>query len=94
VNSSNHAAAKAVYAVAGIVTLAVLCEAAHLASRARGAMAGYELIAVVFAACWIIRSFRSLLHPAPRPRASVPVMPSRTAPDALAESQHPARIAA
>lgn len=89
-NSSNHAAAKAVYAAGGIAAVAVVCEAAHLASRARGAMAGYALIAAVFAACWIIRSFRSLLHPVQRR----PREPQMASPVTLAESQQPTRIAA
>jgi hypothetical protein len=76
VKTSNHAAAKAVYAIGGLAAVAVVCAAAILAAGALGAMAGYALIAGVFAACWIIFCVRPLLRPAPRPRASAPVMPS------------------
>ena len=83
-NASNHTALKA---AGGITALAVVCEAGNLAAAAYGTVAGYGLIVVVFAACWIVHRFRSLMHPlSQRPRE--PQLPAQAG-NAPAESRVP-----
>ena len=69
-NTSHHAAAKVASAAGGIAAVAVVCEAAQLASRALGVIAGVAVITAVFAARWIIWRVRPLLHPVPLARRS------------------------
>ena len=83
-STSNHVIVKA---ASGIAALAVLIEAAELASRAYGVTAGAALIVAVFTACWIIHRVRPALHPE-RLRISVPRQP------VMDECEPPARIAA
>lgn len=66
-------------AAAGIATTAGICEAANLASQEYGIPAGAAVIAVVFAACWIIRNVRPLLHPAQPVRKCDPLVPAGNA---------------
>ena len=73
---------------AGIAAVLAVGEAANLASRALGVMAGAVVIVAVFAACWIVHRFRSLLRLARPARNCEPV------PVALTEDRRPARIAA
>jgi hypothetical protein len=82
VNASKHAAGIAVKAAGGIATVLALAAAAGLAARHSGALAGAALISAVFAACWIVRRVRQLLHPARPARNCAPVVPSgNTSPD-------------
>ena len=77
----------AVKALGGITALAVVCEAGNLAARAYGTAAGCGLVVVVFAACWIVHRFRSLMHPlSQRPRE--PQLPAQAG-NAPAESRVP-----
>ena len=72
-NPSNHRSrplARIALAAGGIGALIAVCEAADLAARHRGAIAGAAVITFVFAACWIIRRVRPLLHPVPLARRS------------------------
>ena len=61
-STSNHVAVKAASAV---TTVLAVCEAANLASRTFGTLAGAALIVAVFAACWIVHRVRPFLHPVP-----------------------------
>ena len=66
-NTSNHVAAKVTMAVAAVLTVG---EAANLAARYFGTLAGAVLIGAVFAACWLVHRVRPLLHPVPLARRS------------------------
>ena len=89
-NAPNHAAAKAAMAAGGIAAVLVVCEAANLAGRHLGVIAGVAVIVAVFAACWLVHLIRPMLRPVSRR----PREPQVTSPAALAESQQSARIAA
>ena len=69
-NASNHAAAKAAMAAGGIAAVLVVCEAANLAGRHLGVIAGAAVIVAVFAACWLVHRVRPMLHPVPLARRS------------------------
>src|SRR5450755_3882054 len=71
-----------------------LCEAAHVAAEARGVLAGVAVVGMAFVACWLVRQFRELRHPAPARRSSRGRDPGLPAPLALAENQEPAQLAA
>jgi multisubunit Na+/H+ antiporter MnhB subunit len=91
---SNHGRRTAAKAAAGIAVLAVL-GAAHLADAARGALAGYGVIAMAFVACWIAHQLQELRHPAPVRRRSRGRDRELVAePASLAESHEPAPLAA
>lgn len=83
--ASNHAAVKVASAAGGVVAFAVVCEAADLAARTLGVVAGAAVIGAVFAACWIVSRVRPLLHPvSQRPRE--PQLPAQAG-NASAESR-------
>ncbi len=93
-NASNHgwrAAAKA--AAIPVAVLAAVSLAVDGASILAGGRAGVAVIAVAFAACWLIGR-RQARHPAPARRVAPGRDPQATAPLALTESNEPARIAA
>ncbi len=93
-NASNHgwrAAAKA--AAIPVAVLAAVSLAVDGASILAGGRAGVAVIAVAFAACWLIGR-RQARHPAPARRVAPGRDPQATAPLVLTESHEPARIAA
>ncbi len=93
-NASNHgwrAAAKA--AAIPVAVLAAVSLAVDGASILAGGRAGVAVIAVAFAACWLIGR-RQARHPAPARRVAPGRDPQATAPLALTESNDPVRIAA
>ena len=69
-NASNHVAVKAASAAGGIAAVLAVCEAANLAARRFGTMAGVVVIVAVFAACWLVHRVRPMLHPVPLARRS------------------------
>ena len=69
-HASNHVAVKAASAAAGIAAVLAAAWVADLAARHYDLIAGAALIVSVFAACWVIRRFRLLLHPVPLARRS------------------------
>ena len=86
-NASNHAAARVASAVGGIAAVLAAGEAANLAARHFGTVAGAAVIVAVFAACWLAPHVRSLLHPQPqRPRE--PQLPAQAG-NGPAESHAP-----
>ncbi len=93
-NASNHgwrAAAKA--AAVPVAILVIVSLAADGASMLAGGKAGVAVIAVAFAACWLIGR-RQARHPAPARRVAPGRDPQATAQVMLTESHEPARIAA
>ena len=78
-NTSHHAAVKAASAVCGIAAVLAVGEAANLASRRFGPMAGGVLIVSVFAACWLAHWVRPMLHPVPLARRNGTREPEVTA---------------
>ena len=94
-NASNHGRCTAVKAAAGIAAVLALLGVAHLADEARGALAGYAMIAMAFVACWIAHQLQELRHPAPARRRSRGRDRDLVAePATLTESREPARLAA
>ena len=70
---SNHARsplARIALAAGGIAAVLAVCEAANLAARHLGTLAGAAVVTFVFAACWAVTRIRPLLHPVPLARRS------------------------
>ena len=65
--ASNHVAAKVAIPVAAVLTTR---EAASVAARYFGTLAGAVLTGAVFAACWLVHRVRPMLHPVPLARRS------------------------
>ena len=85
--ASKHTAVRVASAAGGIAAVVVVGEAANLASRTFGPLAGAAVIVVVFAACWLVRVARPMLHPvSQRPRE--PQFPAQAG-NAPAESRVP-----
>ena len=68
--ASKHTAVRVASAAGGIAAVVVVGEAANLASRTFGPLAGAAVIVVVFAACWLVHRARPMLHPVPLARRS------------------------
>ena len=91
--ASQHGHRTAVKAAGSIAVVLAVAEAANLAARSRGEMAGAAVVAMAFLACWIIHQLRQILRPVPR-RSREPQLPAGVTPVALADGQEPARLAA
>jgi hypothetical protein len=90
VNASNHGSRVWLKGALGIAVVAALAGAAQQVSRHFGVLAGAAVITAVFAACWITRNIRPLLHPARPARTCDPVVPSgNAAPDVRARDMLP-----